>query len=158
MRLFKARSSNIKEAKIQEGIFISPQVQQLFQEPNFKNKLNAAERRARDAFENVYSNFLGNKNSENYVEIMEELLCSCRALGCNMSLKLHFLQCHLAIFLGNMGADSDENGERFHQDISQMEKRYSSKWNPNMLADYCWMLVWETPTEEYETKDDKMNC
>jgi hypothetical protein len=36
-----------------------------------------------------------------------------------------------------------------------MEKRYSSKWNPNMLADYCWMLVWETPTEEYETKDDK---
>jgi len=64
----------------------------------------------------------------------------------------------LAIFLGNTGAVSDENGERFHQDISQMEKRYSSKWNPNMLADYCWMLVWETPTEEYVTKDDKKSC
>jgi len=38
----------ISEAKIQEGIFISPQVQQLFQELNFKNKLNAADRRAWD--------------------------------------------------------------------------------------------------------------
>jgi hypothetical protein len=40
-----------------------------------------------------------------------------------------------------MGAVSDTHGERFHQDKSQMEKRYSSKWNPNMLADYCWTLV-----------------
>jgi len=54
----------IREVKIQEGIFIGPQVQQLFQEPNFKNKFNAAERRAWDAFENVCSNVLGNKNSE----------------------------------------------------------------------------------------------
>jgi len=67
---------------------------------------------------------------------MQELLSSYRALGCNMSLKLHFLHWHLVILLGNMGAVSDENGERFHQDISQMEKRYSSKWNPNMFTDH----------------------
>jgi len=36
-----------------------------------------------------------------------------------------------------------------------MEKRHSSKWNPNLLADYCWTLVPETPTEEYDTKDNK---
>jgi hypothetical protein len=59
---------SISKAKIQEGIFIGPQVQQLFQEPNFKNKLNATERRAWDTFENVRSNFWGNKNSENYVD------------------------------------------------------------------------------------------
>jgi len=110
------------------------------------------------AFENVCSNFLGNKNSENYTDIMQELLSSYHALRCNMSLKLHFLHCHLAIFLGNMRAVPDENGERFHQDISQMEKRYSSKRNPNMFIDYSWMLVWETPTEEYETKDDTKGC
>jgi len=100
----------------------------------------------------------GNKNSETYAEIMEELLSSYRALGCNMSLKLLFLHCHLAILLGNMGAVSDENSERFHQDISQMEKRCSSKWNTNMSTDYCWMLEWETPTEEYEMKDDTKSC
>jgi hypothetical protein len=40
---------------------------------------------------------------------------------------------------------SDEHGEKFHQDIFCMEKRYSGKWNPNLLADYCWKLVRETP-------------
>jgi hypothetical protein len=57
--------------------------------------LNSAERRGRRAFENVCSNFLGNKKSENYVEIVEELLSSYCALGSNMSLKLHFPQSHL---------------------------------------------------------------
>jgi hypothetical protein len=52
-----------------------------------------------------------------------------------MSLKLHFMQSHLDFFPGNMGVLSDKHGERFHQDISRMEKRYSGKWNPDMLAD-----------------------
>jgi len=45
--------------------------------------LNAAERRAWDTFENVRRNFLGNKRSENYVEIME-LISSYHAVGCNI--------------------------------------------------------------------------
>jgi hypothetical protein len=47
-----------------------------------------------------------------------------------------------------MGSASDDHGERFHQDISRMGKRYIGKWNPNILADYCWKLVLETPGEE----------
>ena len=70
--------------------------------------------------------------------------------GYNMSLKLHFLQSHLEFFAGNMGFVSNEDGEKLPQDISRMEKRYSSKWTPNMLADYCWMLLRETPREEYK--------
>jgi hypothetical protein len=38
--------------------------------------------------------------------------------------------------------------KKFHQDISPMEKRYSGKWIPDMLADYCWCLVRETWTGE----------
>ncbi|UYV84383.1 hypothetical protein LAZ67_X001983 [Cordylochernes scorpioides] len=41
-----------------------------------------------------------------------------------MSLKIHFLHSHLDFFPNNLGAVSDEHGERFHQDISSMEKRY----------------------------------
>jgi hypothetical protein len=44
----------------------------------------------------------------------------------------------------------DERGERFKQDISQTEKRYSGKCSPNMLADYCCNLVRETPIGEYK--------
>jgi hypothetical protein len=40
-------------------------------------------------------------------------------------------------FLGNMGTVSDEHVARFRQDISRMEKRYSGKWSPNILADQC---------------------
>ena len=38
------------------------------------------------------------------------------------------------IFPENLGSVSDEQGERFHQDISLMEKRYKGKWTPNMLC------------------------
>jgi hypothetical protein len=47
-----------------------------------------------------------------------------------------------------MGAVSDEHGEKFYQDISQIEKRYSGKWSPYMLADSCCSLIRETPTGE----------
>jgi hypothetical protein len=100
------------------GISVSPQVQHNFQDPDCKSKLNAAERRAWDTFENIYSKFLGNETKGNYNEIVEELHSSYCALGCSMLLKPHFLQFHLEYFPGNMGAVSDNHGERFHQDIS----------------------------------------
>jgi hypothetical protein len=34
-----------------------------------------------------------------------------------MSLKVHFLNAHLDYFPENLGAVSEEQGERFHQDI-----------------------------------------
>nr|CAH7733773.1 unnamed protein product [Callosobruchus chinensis] len=61
-------------------------------------------------------------------------------MGCNMSLKVHFLHSHLDFFPENLGAVSDEHGERFHQGIAKMVKRFSGKWNASMLAEYCWFL------------------
>ncbi|GBM32560.1 hypothetical protein AVEN_187113-1 [Araneus ventricosus] len=61
-------------------------------------------------------------------------------MGCNMSLKIHFLYSDLEFFPENLGSVSDEHGERFHQDISNIGARYQGKWNPKMLADYCWTL------------------
>ncbi|XP_069690632.1 uncharacterized protein [Periplaneta americana] len=43
------------------------------------------------------------------------------------------------------GAVTDEHGERFHQDISVMQRRYHSRWNETMLADYCWSLCRNAP-------------
>ncbi|UYV71828.1 SETMAR [Cordylochernes scorpioides] len=62
-----------------------------------------------------------------------------------MSLKIHFLHSHLDFFPDNLGAVSDEHGERFHQAISSMEKRYQGKWSPGMLSDYCWALKRDLP-------------
>ena len=43
-------------------------------------------------------------------------------MGCSMSLKLQFLHSHLDYFPQNLGDYSEEQGERFHQDISEMER------------------------------------
>jgi hypothetical protein len=57
-------------------------------------------------------------------DLINELLISYKAMGCNMSLKIHILDSHLVDFPENLGAVSDEHGERFHPDISLIEKRY----------------------------------
>ncbi|CAK1541442.1 unnamed protein product [Leptosia nina] len=49
-------------------------------------------------------------------------------LGCLICLKVHFLHCHLDYFPGNLGDVSQKQGERFHQDIKEMEKRYQGRW------------------------------
>jgi len=67
-----------------------------------------------------------------------------------MSLKLHFLHSHLDFFFyENMEAISDEHGKSFHQDISQVGKKYSGKWSPNIMTDSCLSLIRATPTGEY---------
>jgi hypothetical protein len=53
-----------------------------------------------------------------------------------MSLKIHTLYSHLDFFPNNCGMASDEQGERFHQEIATMDKRSTS-----MLAKYCWTLI-----------------
>jgi len=57
-------------------------------------------------------------------------------MGCNMSLEVNFVDSHLDYFPENLRSVSDEHGERFHQDISTMKKRYRGKWSPSVLADY----------------------
>jgi hypothetical protein len=47
-------------------------------------------------------------------------------------------------FAVNTAAVSDEHGERLDYDISEIEKRNSRKWSPNMVADCCWSLIMET--------------
>ncbi|GBO27197.1 hypothetical protein AVEN_72784-1, partial [Araneus ventricosus] len=49
----------------------------------------------------------------------------------------------------NLGPVSDEHGERFHQDISNMGARYQGKWNPKMLTDYFWILKMDIPQAKH---------
>jgi len=52
---------------------------------------------------------------------------------------------------------SDEQGERFHQDISSLENRYEGKWNCAMLADCCWTLARDALTMEYKRQAKRKN-
>lgn len=146
----RQKFSRLSEAKIKEGIFVGPQIRNLFKDDNFDSVLEGKEKKAWDDFRLVANNFLGNKRSDSYAELIENMLSSYQKLGCNMSLKIHFLHSHLDFFPDNCGAFSDEHGERFHQDIANMEKRYQGKWNVSMLADYCWTVCRDVTEAEYK--------
>ena len=73
-------------------------------------------------------------------------------MGCNMSIKLHFLNSHIDYFPENLGAVSEEQGERFHQDLKELEVRYQGRWNTNMMADYCWLLKRDDPSRKFKRK------
>ena len=68
------------------------------------------------------------------------MLACFQALGCLMSLKVHFLYAHLDYFPQNLGDMSEKNVERFHQVIKSMETRYQERWDVSMMVDYCWCL------------------
>jgi len=104
-----------------ERIFVGPKIIQLFEDQNFGTKLNSRKRRAWKVFENVCRKFRGSEKAENLSETVQKLISPCLAMGCNMSLKLHFLHSLLNFFPDNIGAVSDEYDERFSRVISHIE-------------------------------------
>lgn len=142
----------LSSAKVKEGVFIGPQIKKLMTDEHFQDILGVSEKDAWIAFKSVVTNFLGNKKSPDYVNIVQNCIETYKKLGCNMSLKIHLLDSHLDFFPENLGAVSDEHGERFHQDISVMESRYQGRWSAAMLADYCWSLQRDLPTTHYKRK------
>jgi len=107
----------------------------------FNNLHQGDEKKVWYAFRLASTNFLGYIRAENYKELIEDMLPLYHKLGCNVSLKMHMLHSHLDFFPNNSGMVSDEHGERFHQEIATMEKRYQGKWSTSMFAHYCWTLA-----------------
>jgi hypothetical protein len=56
------------------------------------------EREAWIAFKNVVTEFLGKNKDPDYVTVVATMLGKFKALGCLMSLKIHFLNSHLDFF------------------------------------------------------------
>lgn len=138
----------VSDVKMKEGVFDGPQIRKMFRDNVFISKMNDQEKAA---------GFLGNRKSSHYKEIVAKMIKDYENLGCLMNLKLHFLHSHLDEFPDNLGHFSEEQGERFHQDIKIMETRYQGRWDVNMLADYCWMLKRETLGQDKKRKRNPLH-
>ena len=68
-----------------------------------------------------------------------------------MSLKIHFLYLYLDFPLENLDSVSDEQSERFHQDVLTMDHRYQGRWNSSMEG-HCWFLLRENDKALYKIK------
>jgi len=143
---------NVSDAKIKDGLLIGPQIRELMQDKQFDEDLNETERNARLSFKRICKDFLGNHKAANYQDVVQDLLTSYKAMGCNMSLKIYFLESYLDFFPENLSEVSDEHGERFRQDVMTMEKWCQGKWTSSMLADYCWTLKRNVPDAKHRRK------
>jgi len=99
--------------------------------------------------------FLGNVKDEYYKDVVQNGRNSNRNLGCNISIKVHFLFSHIENFPENLGDVIDEQSERFHQDIKIVEERYQVRWSKTMMADFCWCLQRETVNVQHKRKANK---
>ena len=116
---------------------------------SFTDTMTEIEEDARNAFEEVVKKFIGNIKDPLYKETVRNMLGKFKLLGCNMSLKLYFLASHLENFPPNLGAVSEEQAERFHQDLKDVERRYQGRWDVNIMADYCWSIARDDPSREH---------
>jgi len=134
------------------GVFIGPKIRKLMKSDDFKTKLDPVEKHAWESYIALCDNFLGNNRSADYVSYVNNILCAYNEMGCNMSIKIHFLHSHLDFFPDNLGQLSDEQGERFHQEIATIEKRFDGKDKINMMTNYCWSLKRETDDDQLKRK------
>ena len=118
----------LSNKKLKAGIFDGPQIRKLIKDPNFQYSMSEIELASWLSFVEVVQSFLGNRKADNYKDIVQKLLDNFQALGINMSIKVHFLHSHLDRFPENLHNETDEQGERFHQD-QVMEERYQGRWN-----------------------------
>ena len=131
----------LSDAKIKGEIFVGPQISTMLKSESLDVKMNEIEKEAWQAFRGVVNGFLENKRNQNYKELVKKLIKSYQNMGCRMSVKLHLLCSHLDFFQENLVDFSEEHGERFHQNIETMGKRYKGHWDSTMMGDYVWSLV-----------------
>jgi hypothetical protein len=92
--------SSLSHAKTREGIFDGSQIRKLMMDDDsFTDTMTEIEEDAWNAIKEVVKEFLGNIKDPLYKETVRNMLDKFKLLGCNMSLKLHFLASHLDYFL-----------------------------------------------------------
>ena len=151
-RYFCSAFPGMSMEKIKAGIFNGPQIRQLIKDSQFARHMTEHESASWTAFVLIIKNFLGNYKASNYVELVNNMLSSFKDLGSNMSIKVYYLHSHLDHFPKNLGDLSEEQGERFHQDIRVMEEGYQGRWDATMLVDYCWSLQMHCPDTKHSRK------
>jgi hypothetical protein len=136
VNFFSKKFPLLSEAKLKVGVFVGPDIRKLMLDEDCLLTMSEVERGAWIGFKSVVTKFLGNNKDPDYVTIVANILDKFKVLGCLRSLKIYFLNKHLDFIPENLGAVSEEQGERFHQDINEVERRYQGRWNVNMVDNY----------------------
>jgi hypothetical protein len=130
----KKKFPHSSEVKLKESVLVGPDIRKLIFDVEVFT-LTEREREAWITFKRVVAKFLGNSKDPDYVTTVVNMLEKFKVLGCLKSLKIHFFISNLEKFSENLGTVSEDQGELFHQNIKEMERRYQGRWNVNMMSD-----------------------
>jgi hypothetical protein len=128
---------NASDAKIKEGIFIGLQIRELMQEKQFTEDLNETERNEWLSFKRICKDFLGNHKATKYRDVVQDLLASYKAIGCNMSLKIPFLKSHLKCFSQKISGKSVMNTVKDFTKRLCLRKSDTKESGPQV----CWQTI-----------------
>lgn len=116
----------------------------------FERLLSDEESNAWDCIKAVIEKVLGIHRDENWRIYIQNMLDALHIINVHMSLKIHFLHCHMDKFAEQSPTESDEQGERFHQVTARLEHWYSGKKLDALLGDICWNLQQDEDEETTE--------
>ena len=141
----------LSEAKFKEDIFIGPQIRDLIKDEYFDKFLQGDEKAVWDSFKFVIKVYLGNRRAQNYKDLVNNVLQSYQKLGCNMSLKIHFLHSHLdfsqRIVVQWMVNTEDVSIKTF------LQWRRDIKWNGTGLCSPTTVGLWQGMFLPWNTTD-----
>ena len=94
--------------KFKAGIFDGPKIRKLIKDTHFIHSMDDTKSGAWSAFVLVTQIFLSNYKAANYSELVTNMLSKFNDLGCDMSIKVHYLHNHSDHFPENFGDLSEE--------------------------------------------------
>lgn len=145
----------LSDAKHKAGVYNGPQIRTLFaHQKQLSNVLTDKEYHAFFCLMEVCNKFLGNKKDSDSEILIQNMMNAYEILNISITIKMHTLICHLQLFRENCGRFSDQQGERFHQDIKGIEKDYGGKDMSQGLGRYCWSLIRQTDPNCHKRKKD----
>jgi hypothetical protein len=92
--------------------------------------------------------FLGNHKAENYRDMVADLVQCYKAMGCNMSLKVNFLDSRLEKIWGQWAMSTESDVTRTFPPFQNGTRHVQS----SMQADYCWTLRRDVAQAKYSRK------
>ena len=88
-------------AKLKADVFVGLDIRDLIKDEKFDQHINSLELSTWKPFKQVLHNFLGSKKSENYADVVQEILIAYQKLGCRMLLNISCA--HTDFFRDNLG-------------------------------------------------------
>ena len=103
------------------------------QDKQIDEDLNETGRNAWLSFKRICKDLLGNHKAANCQDVVQDLLTLYKAVGCNMSLKIHFLESHLAFFFQKISAKSVTNTVEYFTKTLWLWKRGTKANGPQVF-------------------------